>query len=110
MRNHSPCIAWAEKLALRREDLSPADCSALDAHIQTCPACEAALADYHFLDAQLRALPPPALKPLPRLSPQIFMRDEAADAMNGVPTRRHLPVKRAGAKSRVPKDEKVDAI
>ena len=68
MRSQPPCMAWAEKLALRQEDLAPADRAALAAHIQTCPACAAAQADYHLLDSGLRALPLPALKPLPRLS------------------------------------------
>jgi len=76
MRNQPPCVTWAEKLALRREDLAPADREAVDAHVQTCTACEAAQADYHFLDSRLRALPPPALKPLPRLSLQNLRQDE----------------------------------
>src|SRR5260370_33093175 len=76
MRNQPPCVTWAEKLALRREDLAPADREAVDAHVQTCTACEAAQADYHFLDSRLRALPPPVLKPLPRLSPQNLRQDE----------------------------------
>src|SRR6266436_1199647 len=74
--NPPPCVAWAEKLALRQEDLSPADQATLDAHVQTCPACQAAQTDYHFLDARLRALPPSALKPLPRLSLQNLRQDE----------------------------------
>src|SRR6266567_1733516 len=77
--NPPPCVAWAEKLALRQEDLSPADQATLAAHVQTCPACQAAQADYHFLDARLRALPPPALKPLPRLSPAFAWRNDAAN-------------------------------
>jgi len=76
MRNQPPCVTWAEKLALRREDLALADREAVDTHVQTCPACEAAQADYHFLDSRLRALPPPALKPLPRLSLQNLRQDE----------------------------------
>src|SRR5260370_4318627 len=76
--NPPPCIAWAEKLALRQEDLSPADQATLDAHVQTCPACQAAQTDYHFLDARLRALPPSALKPLPRLSPASVGRNARA--------------------------------
>src|SRR5260370_35524686 len=76
MKNQPPCVTWAEKLALRREDLALADREAFDAHVQTCPACEAAQADYHFLDSRLRALPPPALKPLPRLSLQNLRQDE----------------------------------
>ncbi|MBO0784176.1 MAG: zf-HC2 domain-containing protein, partial [Ktedonobacteraceae bacterium] len=67
MITQPPCIAWAEKLALRREDLSPADQTALDAHTATCPACRKALEDYHFLSAALKSLPPPVVKPLPRL-------------------------------------------
>src|SRR6266567_2732519 len=102
MRNQPPCIAWAEKLALRREDLSPADCAALDAHIQTCPACEAAQADYDLLDAQLRALPLLALKPLPRLSHQIFTLDEEADALKRIPTNSRLPARRADTLQRIP--------
>ena len=68
MKNQPPCIAWSEKLALRREDLSSTDRNALDAHIQSCPACEVAREDYLFFDTRLRALPPSTLKPLPRLS------------------------------------------
>src|SRR5260221_678339 len=76
MRSQPPCKIWAEKLALRREDLAPADREAVDAHVQTCPACEAAQACFYFLDSRLRALPPPALKPLPRLSLQNLRQDE----------------------------------
>ncbi len=57
MGNQPPCTVWAEKLALRHEDLSPADRAALEAHVRTCPACEATQADYRFLDARLVALP-----------------------------------------------------
>lgn len=72
MKTRPPCLEWREKLALRHEDLSPADQQALDAHVQTCNACATALADYHFFEARLDALPPPAIKPLPRLSPHFF--------------------------------------
>ncbi len=67
MPTQPPCIAWAEKLALRYEDLAPDEQAALDAHLSTCAACRAARSDYHFLDARLRALPPPVIKPFPRL-------------------------------------------
>src|SRR5690348_15332748 len=101
MRSQPPCTAWAEKLAHRGEDLSPTDHAALDAHLQSCPACEAAYADYTFLDARLCALPPPALMPLPRLSLQTFLQDkEKGDAEklvhagNAIDTeRRSLPIK-----------------
>ena len=67
MQHQPPCLAWAEKIALRYEDLSPADQAALDAHVKTCRACQAAQDDYHLLDARLHALPPPVIKPFPRL-------------------------------------------
>ena len=67
-----PCLDWREKLALRHEDLSPAEQQALDAHVRACDACSTALSDYHFFEARLDALPPPAIKPLPRLSPHFF--------------------------------------
>ena len=72
MKTRPPCLEWRERLALRHEDLSPADQQALDAHVQTCQACATALTDYHFFEARLDALPPPAIKPLPRLSPHFF--------------------------------------
>ena len=76
MSNQPPCTSWAEKLALRHEDLSPADRAALDAHVKDCPACEATQADYRFLDARLRALPLSTMQPLPRLSPWLTYKDE----------------------------------
>lgn len=72
MNNHPPCLAWREKIALRYEDLSPLEQQALNAHLRICAACSAALADYHFFEARLDALPPPAIMPLPRLSPHFF--------------------------------------
>src|SRR5260370_37340005 len=108
MRSQPPCTNWAEKLALRGEDLSPADRVALDAHIQTCPTCEAVQADYDFLDASLRALPPPTMKPLPRLSLQTFIQDkeesDSAKMINpGSGTRAmrlSLPIKRRTTRGR----------
>ncbi|HLI69413.1 MAG TPA: hypothetical protein VKV19_06600 [Ktedonobacteraceae bacterium] len=75
-----PCLEWREKLALRHEDLSPEDQRALDAHVATCETCASALADYHFFEARLDALPPPAIKPLPRLSPHFFEQTERSRA------------------------------
>ena len=72
MRSRPPCLAWREQLALRHEDLSDAEQQALDAHVQSCKTCAAALADYHFFEARLDALPPSAIMPLPRLSPHFF--------------------------------------
>src|SRR5437016_1820901 len=69
----TPCSAWTEKLALRREDLSLADREALDAHLATCSACRKVLDDYNFLDEALKALPSITVKPLPRL---ILVPDE----------------------------------
>ena len=78
MSNQPPCVTWAEKLALRHEDLSPGDRDALEAHVRGCPACEATQADYRLLDARLRALPPPSMQPLPRLFPALTAREERA--------------------------------
>jgi WD40 repeat protein len=89
MMTQPPCIAWAEKLALRREDLSPNDCIALDDHVATCLACRQALADYHFLSAALKTLPPPVVRPLPRLilSDDLYntRMDTTNDAGTGLP-------------------------
>jgi hypothetical protein len=53
-----PCEEWAPKLAaLHADDLSPADRAALEAHLASCPACTAALADYQWLAEQVRTLP-----------------------------------------------------
>lgn len=68
MRNQPPCVKWADKLGLNLEDLSQADSAALNTHLKTCSACRTALTDYHFLTNSITALPPPAVKPLPRLS------------------------------------------
>jgi WD40 repeat protein len=80
MPNRPPCVAWGEKLALRYEDLSPADQADLDAHIKTCAVCQAAQADYHFLDARLRALPPSVIKSFPRLPFTLPVTEEGATA------------------------------
>src|SRR5437764_940653 len=58
MRHPVPCPQWAEKLFLRREDLSPSDCVALDAHLACCLRCTEAFAEHNKLVAQLRDLPP----------------------------------------------------
>ncbi len=67
MSYYYPCITWAEKLALRSEDLSPTDRTDLHIHVQQCVACAVVQAEYLFLDAQLRVLPSPVIKPLSRL-------------------------------------------
>ena len=76
MSNEPPCAQWADKLALRQQDLLPAEQTALHAHLRVCSACRAVQAEYHFLDARLRALPRPAIKPLPRLGLQREEQDE----------------------------------
>src|SRR5581483_8456056 len=92
-----PCVAWAEKLALRYEDLTPADQADLEAHLATCAVCRAAQADYHFLDARLRALPPPGIKPFPRLSLSPSHNQQARTARRSMPagpfagSRQYLP-------------------
>jgi RNA polymerase sigma-70 factor, ECF subfamily len=84
------------KMALARVSLtnrpcliSPADCESLDRHVKSCSACAAAQADYSYLDARLRALPPPAVRPLPRLSFQIQqLEQKQSPAEDGANTRR----------------------
>ncbi len=62
MNNRPPCGVWAEKLALRREDLTSSERVALDAHVTTCRVCQQAQADYDALDTTLRALPLSTMK------------------------------------------------
>lgn len=100
MKTSPPCVEWRERLALRHEDLSPADQQALDAHVDKCEACATALADYHFFEARLDALPPPAIRPLPRLSPHFFEQSETGRKKRGKPARtdpaRLRPERKAG--------------
>jgi hypothetical protein len=76
MRKEPPCSEWAEKLALRQQDLSPAERAALEAHLKSCSVCRTAQVEYCFLDAYLRALPSPTLLPFPRLAPHGDDQDE----------------------------------
>lgn len=69
-----PCRQWAKRLAATYlEDLAPIERRALQAHIAACPACAAALAEYHVMDAGIHALP--AVEPLPAsaIAPTIDM-------------------------------------
>ena len=70
MNEQQPCTAWADKLALKAEDLTPAERVALQAHLATCTECIAVSADYHFLITHLRNRPKPFMRALPRLSQQ----------------------------------------
>ncbi|MFL5624569.1 MAG: hypothetical protein ACJ788_03135 [Ktedonobacteraceae bacterium] len=57
----TPCAMWAEKLAtIHPADLSPAQRTALNAHVLTCPACAAVLAEYRAMDRRILSLPPVA--------------------------------------------------
>ena len=76
MNELSPCAAWAEKLALKPEDLAPSEHAALNAHLATCSTCAAVSADYHLLIDHLRARPVPAVCPLPQLLPELFYLQE----------------------------------
>ena len=60
-----PCAEWATRLALRPDDLSPAEQAARQAHLSECAACAAAFADYQDLIARVRALPRPEARPSP---------------------------------------------
>jgi len=99
----SPCIDWAEKLALKPEDLAPTERAALNAHLTSCDACGAVSADYRLLIARMRARPVPAVRPLPHLLPELFYLQEdpkkdgiladtpAADKLIHMPTTRIPP-------------------
>src|SRR5258708_318183 len=66
----TPCPLWAEKLATTHPaDLSPAERAALNAHVTTCPACAAVLAEYRAMDRRILSLPPVA--PLTSFSPEL---------------------------------------
>jgi Tol biopolymer transport system component len=86
MKNQPPCIEWADKIGLRHEDLSSQERLSLHEHLQTCEFCRNAQQDYNFLTERIHALPPPLVKPLPRLSLQLDeqvytdgMMDQAVD-------------------------------
>ena len=93
MKNKPPCIEWADKIGLRCEDLSPQEHTSLNEHLQTCEFCRDARRDYDFLTARVRALPPPIVKPLPRLSLPLYEMDEnqMVDRHSFI---RHQPYKR----------------
>jgi len=76
MNNLSPCIDWAEKLALKPEDLQPSERAALNAHLAICTACVAVSADYRLLIARMRARSVPAVHPLPHHLPELFYLQE----------------------------------
>lgn len=67
MSKRLPCPEWEERLALKREDLSPADRHALEAHLLTCSGCQATQESYAHLVTHLQNLPNPIIQPLPRL-------------------------------------------
>ena len=50
-----PCAEWEEKLAATYPgDLLPTEREELNAHIASCPACEAVLAEYYKMDTLIR--------------------------------------------------------
>jgi hypothetical protein len=109
MNNLSPCIDWAEKLALKQEDLAPTECAALNAHLATCAACVAVSADYRLLIAHMRARPVPAVHPLPHLLPELFYLQEdpnkAGILADTHATNKliHMPTTRIPPRRRIPK-------
>lgn len=58
-----PCARWADLLAAHPDSLSPAERRALDAHVASCRACAAVRADYQRMDARIRSLPDPRIRP-----------------------------------------------
>lgn len=75
----TPCPAWVEKLAaLNPDDLSIEERDALDKHVESCPACAAARADYREMDRAILALPPvEPLAELPIALREVFGEQEA---------------------------------
>src|SRR5258708_20983739 len=66
----TPCPLRAENLApTLPTDLSPAERAALNAHLTTCPAWAAGLAEYRAMDRRILSLPPVA--PLTSFSPEL---------------------------------------
>lgn len=62
-----PCARWADFIAAHPDTLSVAERRALDAHVTSCQACAAAHADFQRMDARIRSLPDPRIRPgLPR--------------------------------------------
>ena len=63
-----PCSNWVERLAIRNyDDLSHADCVALNEHLALCSACAAAHAAYKLLGQHIGSLAPVApLESLPQ--------------------------------------------
>src|SRR5262249_54313150 len=89
MNNQPPCIEWADKIGLRHEDLSPQEQASLNEHIQTCEFCRNALHDYNFLAERIHALPPPTVKPLPRLSLQLDKQEYPPEVIEKSPIGHH---------------------
>jgi len=109
MNDLSPCVDWAEKLALKPEDLAPTERAALNAHLATCAACGAVFADYRLLIARMRARPVPAVHPLPHLLPELFYLQEdqkKAGILADTPAASkliHMPTTRIPPRRRTPK-------
>lgn len=72
----SPCTDWAEKLALKSEDLTPSERVALTAHLRTCSACITVAADYQFLVAHMCARPRPTVRRQSLLLPELLYPQE----------------------------------
>lgn len=81
-----PCARWADLLAAHPDTLSAAERRTLDAHVASCQACAAVRADFQHMDARIRSLPDPALRPgLPRwLQEQQAAEKRRARALNYV--------------------------
>lgn len=79
MKNASlmPCTNWVEKLAIRNyDDLSYADCMALNEHLTLCSACAAAHAAYQLLGHHIGNLP--AVTPLESLPHALLQQTKSS--------------------------------
>lgn len=103
--NQRSCTRWADKLALRPNDLSPTEYTILQKHLAACPACATTFADYQALHTRLRALPDPAPPSTPFLWPELFLSEHAEERKENTHVKmkeaqtmesnatQHLPVK-----------------
>ncbi len=77
MKNASlmPCATWVERLAIRNyDDLSYADCMALNEHLALCSACAAAHAAYQLLGYRIGSLS--SVTPLESLPLELLQQTE----------------------------------
>jgi hypothetical protein len=84
-----PCARWANSLAAHPDDLSLEERRALDAHVASCWKCSAVRADYLRMNARIRSLPDPRMRP--DLPPWLLAL-QAATKRDGAASNHVIPV------------------